>query len=79
MGPVSCPAPPARPMSWYGRSLCPVTVRFALTGLLVPALSSQMEPIITKCSAQVGDEPCVTYVGEIGAGNYVKMVHNGIE
>merc|ERR1719377_27729 len=38
-----------------------------------------MEPILTKISAQVGDEPCVCYVGELGAGNYVKMVHNGIE
>lgn len=24
-------------------------------------------------------EPCVTYIGENGAGHYVKMVHNGIE
>jgi len=38
-----------------------------------------MEPIITKCAAQVGDEPCTAYLGPIGAGNYVKMVHNGIE
>jgi 6-phosphogluconate dehydrogenase len=27
----------------------------------------------------VNDGPCTTYVGPIGAGNYVKMVHNGIE
>jgi len=26
-----------------------------------------------------GGEPCTTYVGENGAGHYVKMVHNGIE
>lgn len=38
-----------------------------------------MEPILTKIAAQVDDGPCVTYVGELGAGNYVKMVHNGIE
>ena len=28
---------------------------------------------------QVNDGPCVTYVGPGGAGNFVKMVHNGIE
>ena len=33
-----------------------------------------------KCgSVQVNDGPCVTYVGPGGAGNFVKMVHNGIE
>lgn len=36
-------------------------------------------PILTKCAAQVGDEACTGYCGPIGAGNYVKMVHNGIE
>ena len=30
-------------------------------------------PIITKCAAQVGDEPCTGYCGPIGAGNYVKV------
>jgi 6-phosphogluconate dehydrogenase len=38
-----------------------------------------LEPIFAKCAAQVDDGPCVTYLGPIGAGNYVKMVHNGIE
>ncbi|CAM9134684.1 unnamed protein product [Choristocarpus tenellus] len=38
-----------------------------------------LEPIITKCAAQVDDGPCTTYLGSIGSGNYVKMVHNGIE
>eukprot|EP00980_Cylindrotheca_fusiformis_P008838 scaffold1888_cov120-Cylindrotheca_fusiformis.AAC.8 len=38
-----------------------------------------IEPIIKKCAAQVGDEACTGYCGPIGAGNYVKMVHNGIE
>mmetsp|Transcript_27636 Transcript_27636/g.36259 ORF Transcript_27636/g.36259 Transcript_27636/m.36259 type:complete len:486 (+) Transcript_27636:184-1641(+) len=37
-----------------------------------------LEPILTACAAQV-DGPCTTYLGPIGAGNYVKMVHNGIE
>ncbi|MBA0621687.1 hypothetical protein Godav_007288 [Gossypium davidsonii] len=27
----------------------------------------------------VEDGPCVTYIGEGGSGNFVKMVHNGIE
>ena len=38
-----------------------------------------LAPIITKCAAQVDDGPCTTYLGPIGSGNYVKMVHNGIE
>jgi 6-phosphogluconate dehydrogenase len=38
-----------------------------------------MEPLLTKISAQVDDGPCVTYIGPGGAGNFVKMVHNGIE
>ncbi len=38
-----------------------------------------IEPIVSKVAAQVNDGPCVMYIGEGGAGNYVKMVHNGIE
>lgn len=38
-----------------------------------------LEPILKKISAQVEDSPCVCYIGEGGSGNYVKMVHNGIE
>merc|ERR1740115_281135 len=38
-----------------------------------------MEPIITKCAAQTASGPCTTYIGGPGSGNYVKMVHNGIE
>jgi len=38
-----------------------------------------LEPILLKCAAQVGGEPCTGYVGPVGSGNYVKMVHNGIE
>jgi 6-phosphogluconate dehydrogenase len=36
-------------------------------------------PIITKCAAQVNDGACTGYVGPVGAGNYVKMIHNGVE
>ena len=35
--------------------------------------------ILTAISAKVGDDPCCTYIGDNGAGHYVKMVHNGIE
>ncbi len=39
-----------------------------------------VEDIVTKIAAKAKDgEPCVTYIGENGAGHYVKMVHNGIE
>lgn len=38
-----------------------------------------IEEIVKKVAAQVDDGPCVTYIGEGGAGNFVKMVHNGIE
>mmetsp|Transcript_19502 Transcript_19502/g.62086 ORF Transcript_19502/g.62086 Transcript_19502/m.62086 type:complete len:516 (+) Transcript_19502:2-1549(+) len=38
-----------------------------------------IEPIVTKVAAQVPDGPCVVHVGPGGAGNFVKMVHNGIE
>lgn len=38
-----------------------------------------LQPIVEKVAAQTNDGPCVTYIGPGGAGNYVKMVHNGIE
>jgi 6-phosphogluconate dehydrogenase len=38
-----------------------------------------MEPLLTRCAAQVEDGACLAHLGAIGAGNYVKMVHNGIE
>ncbi|XP_047321561.1 6-phosphogluconate dehydrogenase, decarboxylating 1, chloroplastic [Impatiens glandulifera] len=38
-----------------------------------------IEDIVKKVAAQVEDGPCVTYIGEGGSGNFVKMVHNGIE
>jgi 6-phosphogluconate dehydrogenase len=36
-------------------------------------------PIFRKIAAQVDGEPCCRYMGNDGAGHYVKMVHNGIE
>lgn len=39
-----------------------------------------IEDILLKVAAQVEDSgPCVTYIGKGGSGNFVKMVHNGIE
>jgi len=35
--------------------------------------------ILKTCAAQVDGTPCVDYIGKGGSGNYVKMVHNGIE
>ncbi|KAI4836738.1 6-phosphogluconate dehydrogenase [Plasmodium brasilianum] len=38
-----------------------------------------VQDILEKCSAKVGTSPCVTYIGPGSSGNYVKMIHNGIE
>ena len=39
-----------------------------------------ISPILLKCAAQdPTGGPCTFHCGPIGAGNYVKMVHNGIE
>ena len=38
-----------------------------------------LKPIFESIAAQAEGEPCVTHIGEDGAGHFVKMVHNGIE
>ena len=38
-----------------------------------------VKPIFEAVSAKYEGEPCVAYLGPKSAGNYVKMVHNGIE
>ena len=40
-----------------------------------------VKPIFQSIAARAGEqnEPCCDWVGENGAGHYVKMVHNGIE
>ena len=38
-----------------------------------------VQPIFESVAAKVDGDPCVTYLGPKSAGNYVKMVHNGIE
>jgi 6-phosphogluconate dehydrogenase len=44
-----------------------------------PNAYKTIQPIVEKVAAQVNDGPCVMYIGDGGSGNYVKMVHNGIE
>lgn len=45
-----------------------------------PAAWPHVKEIFQSISAKVdGGEPCCDWVGEGGAGHYVKMVHNGIE
>ena len=39
----------------------------------------EIKPILQSIAAKVDGEPCCQWVGQAGAGHYVKMVHNGIE
>lgn len=38
-----------------------------------------LKPMLESIAAKVDNEPCTAYMGKGSAGNYVKMVHNGIE
>lgn len=38
-----------------------------------------VQPILESVAAKVQGDPCVAWLGNRSAGNYVKMVHNGIE
>ncbi|KDO38793.1 hypothetical protein CISIN_1g043238mg [Citrus sinensis] len=40
---------------------------------------NNIRDILQRVAAHVDDGPCITYIGEGGSGNFVKMVHNGIE
>ena len=44
-----------------------------------PEAYEAIRPIFEAVSAKVNDDPCVDFMGRGSAGNYVKMVHNGIE
>ncbi len=44
-----------------------------------PAAWRHVKPIFQSIAAKVDGAPCCDWVGEGGAGHYVKMVHNGIE
>ena len=39
----------------------------------------RVEPVLTAISAKFEDEPCAAWLGENGAGHFVKTIHNGIE
>ncbi|WP_407431410.1 NADP-dependent phosphogluconate dehydrogenase [Arcticibacter sp.] len=39
----------------------------------------RLRPVFEAIAADVNGEPCVSFLGNGSAGNYVKMVHNGIE
>lgn len=40
---------------------------------------AEVRPVFEAVAAKFNGEPCVAYLGPKSAGNYVKMVHNGIE
>ncbi|MDR2385698.1 MAG: decarboxylating NADP(+)-dependent phosphogluconate dehydrogenase [Tannerella sp.] len=44
-----------------------------------PAAWETVKPIFQSICAKAGGAPCCDWVGENGAGHFVKMVHNGIE
>ncbi len=44
-----------------------------------PAAWEHVKPIFQAVAAKADGEPCCDWVGENGAGHYVKMTHNGIE
>lgn len=44
-----------------------------------PVAWAKVKPVLQAISAKVDNEPCCHWVGDNGAGHYVKMVHNGIE
>ncbi len=39
----------------------------------------RVEKVLTSIAAKYNDEPCVAWLGENGAGHFVKTIHNGIE
>ncbi|MHB9098453.1 MAG: decarboxylating NADP(+)-dependent phosphogluconate dehydrogenase [Syntrophales bacterium] len=44
-----------------------------------PAAWRHVKPIFQAIAAKVDGAPCCDWIGENGAGHYVKMVHNGVE
>lgn len=72
----------------FGPSLMPSGDPYAWTRLepVLQAISAKVDPETGKPiesnvpgkPVKHGD-PCATYIGPVGAGHYVKMVHNGIE
>lgn len=72
----------------FGPSLMPSGDPYAWTRVepVLKAISAKVDPQTGKPiesntpgqPVKEGD-PCATYIGPVGAGHYVKMVHNGIE
>lgn len=44
-----------------------------------PSAWEEVKPIFQAICAHINGKPCCDWVGENGAGHFVKMVHNGIE
>ena len=44
-----------------------------------PAAWPEIQPMLQAISAKVGEDACCQWMGNGGAGHFVKMVHNGIE
>jgi len=72
----------------FGPSLMPGGAREAYESLrpIWEAIAAKVDPLSGKPIGGAapgqpveGGVPCTTYIGENGAGHYVKMVHNGIE
>ncbi|QPL51471.1 NADP-dependent phosphogluconate dehydrogenase [Alteromonas sp. B31-7] len=72
----------------FGPSLMPSGNPYAWTRIepVLKAISAKADAItgkpiesFTPGNPVLEGEPCATYIGPIGAGHYVKMVHNGIE
>ncbi|AWL12159.1 Phosphogluconate dehydrogenase (NADP(+)-dependent, decarboxylating) [Saliniradius amylolyticus] len=72
----------------FGASLMPSGDPYAWTRIepVLHAIAAKVDPKTGKPleSFEPGKpvtegEPCATYIGPVGAGHYVKMVHNGIE
>ena len=72
----------------FGPSLMPSGNPYAWTRIepVLKAISAKVDPQTgkpiesrTPGKPVTEGEPCATYIGTMGAGHYVKMVHNGIE
>lgn len=72
----------------FGPSLMPSGEPYAWTRVepVLKAIAAKVDPQTGKPleSFEPGNpittgDPCATYIGPVGAGHYVKMVHNGIE
>ena len=63
-------------MRKHGTQLEPI--RSAIAAKVDPTTGKPIETVRPGQPVQ-GGVPCSTYIGENGAGHYVKMIHNGIE